>query len=47
MHNAQFFKFSTGTHSIPKKLRESANPTLVHKGDHRVFQISNFYIIDP
>ena len=41
MQNAKYLKLSTGTHSFPKKLRESANPTLVHKIDHRVFQISS------
>jgi hypothetical protein len=39
MQNAQNLQFSTGTHSFPKTLRVTANPTLVHKSDHRVFQI--------
>jgi hypothetical protein len=36
VHN---FKVSTGTHSFPKKLRVTANPTLVHKIDQRVSQL--------
>jgi hypothetical protein len=39
MQNAQYITISTGTHNIPKTLNMYANPTLVHKSDHRVNQI--------
>jgi hypothetical protein len=38
----QNFKIFNWDPHHPQKLRESANPTLVHKIDHRVFSISKF-----
>jgi hypothetical protein len=47
LQQKDFYYFQLGPTASPKKIRESANPTLVHKSDHKVFQFYPTSSISP